>query len=338
MGTALAPPGNPIIDLRFDPCANASRCRIDGAGLGKGRNTHKKIRVMNTCQPGIVATLPEHAIYSEFRLEKDATVSAGLDVLAVLHIDHGVVVGLGSKLMANAPCGLILCPFRPQTGAGVSAPETQEDLWVRVYGANQERVADLQQRVLDHLCGTFRVIRSTSASLRGGERNLASQNYMASNSSENSPLSRVLVSSLNPALDRGSFVVVQKWLYTGSRQKGRSIKNMDAFFTGRLTSESSGPKNTIEMEIDRIRPDTKAEEGYMLRRCLAFGERYGEAGLYSVAYGNSLLVYETTLKRMLGQIDGVLDPLLQVSRPITGGYYWCPPIKPDGQLILSALN
>ncbi|OKL44792.1 Dyp-type peroxidase [Pseudovibrio exalbescens] len=293
---------------------------------------------MNTCQPGIVAPLPEHAIYSEFRLEKDATVSAGLDVLAVLRIDHGVMAGLGSKLMANARCGLILCLFRPQTGTGASVPETQEDLWVRVCGANQEQLADLQQRVLHHLSGTFRLIRSTSAFLRGGERNLASHNEMASSSLDHSSVSRVLVSSLNPALDRGSFVAVQSWLYTGSRQNGRSIKNMDGIFAGRLTTERSGPKSTIEIDIERIGLVTKPEEGYMLRRCLAFGERYGEAGLYSVAYGNSLLLYEATLKCMVGQTDGVLDPLFQVSRPITGGYYWCPPIKPNGQLILSALN
>jgi putative iron-dependent peroxidase len=35
--------------------------------------------------------------------------------------------------------------------------------------------------------------------------------------------------------------------------------------------------------------------------------------------------------------DGVADALFAFSRPVTGGYYWCPPIA-RGQLDLSHLG
>lgn len=35
--------------------------------------------------------------------------------------------------------------------------------------------------------------------------------------------------------------------------------------------------------------------------------------------------------------NGIIDALFNFTRPITGAYYWCPPVK-NGKLDLSALN
>jgi putative iron-dependent peroxidase len=43
------------------------------------------------------------------------------------------------------------------------------------------------------------------------------------------------------------------------------------------------------------------------------------------------------LRRMLGLDDGIVDALFTFSRPVTGGYYWCPPLR-SGKLDLSALG
>jgi putative iron-dependent peroxidase len=40
---------------------------------------------------------------------------------------------------------------------------------------------------------------------------------------------------------------------------------------------------------------------------------------------------------MVGKEDGVTDALFRFTRPITGGYFWCPPVK-DERLDLSALG
>ena len=43
------------------------------------------------------------------------------------------------------------------------------------------------------------------------------------------------------------------------------------------------------------------------------------------------------LRRMAGLDDGIVDALVGFSRPVSGGYYWCPPLR-DGRLDLAALG
>ena len=68
---------------------------------------------------------------------------------------------------------------------------------------------------------------------------------------------------------------------------------------------------------------------------MPFADASGE-GLMFVAFGKSFDAFEAQLRRMVGLEDGTTDALFQFSRPRTGGYYWCPPIR-DGQLDLGAV-
>ncbi|RBJ65700.1 peroxidase, partial [Pseudomonas sp. MWU12-2534b] len=61
------------------------------------------------------------------------------------------------------------------------------------------------------------------------------------------------------------------------------------------------------------------------------------AGLMFLAFGHSFEAFEAQLRRMSGLDDGIVDGLYRFSRPITGGYYWCPPLR-EGRLDLSVLN
>ena len=40
---------------------------------------------------------------------------------------------------------------------------------------------------------------------------------------------------------------------------------------------------------------------------------------------------------MVGEDDGITDALFTFTRPLTGTYFWCPPVQ-DGKLDLSALG
>ena len=62
-----------------------------------------------------------------------------------------------------------------------------------------------------------------------------------------------------------------------------------------------------------------------------------DAGLVFLAFGKSFDAYEAQLRRMTGHDDGITDALFRFTRPLTGGYYWCPPVA--GKVIdLSALG
>jgi deferrochelatase/peroxidase EfeB len=49
-----------------------------------------------------------------------------------------------------------------------------------------------------------------------------------------------------------------------------------------------------------------------------------------LAFGKSFDAYEAQLRRMTGHDDGISDALFHFTRPITGGYYWCPPLGTMG--------
>ena len=68
---------------------------------------------------------------------------------------------------------------------------------------------------------------------------------------------------------------------------------------------------------------------------MPFASPEGE-GLMFVAYGKSFDAFEAQLRRMVGLEDGIPDALFRFSRPVSGGYYWCPPVR-DGRLDLRAV-
>ena len=73
----------------------------------------------------------------------------------------------------------------------------------------------------------------------------------------------------------------------------------------------------------------------MVRRSMPWADENGE-GLMFIAFGQSLDAFGVQLRRMAGQEDGILDGLFRFSHPVSGSYFWCPPVK-DGALDPSAL-
>jgi len=73
----------------------------------------------------------------------------------------------------------------------------------------------------------------------------------------------------------------------------------------------------------------------VVRRSMPWAEN-GHAGLMFLAFGHSFDAFEAQLRRMSGLEDGIVDGLYRISKPLTGGYYWCPPLK-DGRLDLGVV-
>jgi porphyrinogen peroxidase len=75
---------------------------------------------------------------------------------------------------------------------------------------------------------------------------------------------------------------------------------------------------------------------FMLRKSMPWANATQE-GLEFVTQVKSLDVFEIMMKRMVGLEDGIVDGLFTFSRPVTGGFYWCPPIAKE-RLDLRALG
>ena len=106
---------------------------------------------------------------------------------------------------------------------------------------------------------------------------------------------------------------------------GRHIDDNEEF---EEAPESAHVKRSAQESFD--------PQAFMLRRSLPWSEGM-DGGLIFVAFGKSFDAFEAILKRMLGNEDGINDGLFEFTRPISGAYYWCPPVK-SGRLDLSSLG
>ncbi len=93
----------------------------------------------------------------------------------------------------------------------------------------------------------------------------------------------------------------------------------------------------ISAHVKRTAQETFSPEAFILRRSMPWADADHE-GLMFVAFGKSFDAFEAQLSRMIGAEDDVTDALFKFTRPISGRYYWCPPMAQDDGLDLSALN
>jgi putative iron-dependent peroxidase len=88
--------------------------------------------------------------------------------------------------------------------------------------------------------------------------------------------------------------------------------------------------------VKRTAQESFSPPAFVLRRSMPWASGL-ESGLVFVAFGRSLDAFEAQLRRMLGLEDGIVDALFRFTRPLTGAYYWCPPLA-DGRLDLRVLG
>jgi putative iron-dependent peroxidase len=89
--------------------------------------------------------------------------------------------------------------------------------------------------------------------------------------------------------------------------------------------------------VKRTAQESFDPQAFVLRRSMPWAEG-ARAGLVFVAFGRSFDAFEAQMRRMVGAEDGITDALFRFTRPLTGAYFWCPPLAGDGRLDLRALG
>jgi putative iron-dependent peroxidase len=106
---------------------------------------------------------------------------------------------------------------------------------------------------------------------------------------------------------------------------------------GRRRSDNAELDDAPESaHVKRTAQESFTPPAFVLRRSMPWVQGL-DSGLMFVAFGCTLDAFEAQLRRMAGLDDGVVDALFQMSRPITGAYFWCPPMR-HGQLDLRAVG
>ena len=77
--------------------------------------------------------------------------------------------------------------------------------------------------------------------------------------------------------------------------------------------------------MKRTAQESFEPEAFVLRRSMPWTDA-SRAGLVFVAFGSNLDAFERQLHRMAGLDDGIVDGLFSFTRPLSGSYFWCPPV------------
>jgi putative iron-dependent peroxidase len=288
-------------------------------------------------QPAILALPPASGRFLTLALAPGADPRPALARLREVRFDAGFALGLGAPLVAAL--GKTVGRLRPApaiSGRGVAIPSTQGAVWFFVGGEDGGAVL-LRARSLVALLGDAFAIEEDVAAFRYGEgRDLTGFEDGTENPKDDRAAEVALVAGEGRGQDGGSFVAVQRWVHDTARFERLRPEEKDLAIGRRMTTNEEIADAPASAHVKRTAQESFDPPAFMVRRSLPWGS-VSEHGLYFVAYGASLDPFERSLRRMVGLEDGVLDGLFAFTRPVTGGYYWCPPV--DGsRLDLRALG
>lgn len=297
---------------------------------------------MEAHQQGIMLPVPERCRYLTFGLIPGADSKKAVEALRDAGIGDDMVVGLGQSVvsaMGKSVPGLR--PFPALVGPGIDIPSTPAALWIWLRGEDQGELVHRTNRLKALLSSAFRVDEVVDGFKHdetpdGLGRDLSGYEDGTENPDGDEAVEAALLDHPEPALNGSSFVAAQRWVHDLSSFRSMSEAERDDVI-GRRHSDNEELEDAPESaHVKRTAQEDFEPDAFVIRRSMPWADA-NEEGLVFVAFGQSLDAFEAQLTRMSGLEDGVSDALFTFSRPVTGGYFWCPPVA-GGKLNLSAIG
>ncbi len=286
-------------------------------------------------QHGILAPVPASGRFLVFGLAPGADVRQPMRRLGNATLAAGTVVGMGQPLLDAVERTVpLLRAFPAVVGPGCAFPSTQGALWAFVGGADAGESLHRSRALRDLLGEAFRVDEDVLSFGYQGNRDLSGYEDGTENPKGKAARAATIVAGQGPGLDGSSFVAVQRWVHDLERLDAMTPRERDHTIGRRRDSNEEIAGAPPSAHVKRTAQESFTPPAFMVRRSMPWGS-LGEHGLYFVAYAASLDPFEQALLRMAGQEDGIVDALLRFTRAVSGGYYWCPPLR-DGRLDLRA--
>jgi putative iron-dependent peroxidase len=292
---------------------------------------------MDTIQPGILADIPALARYLTFSIRPGTAPDAALDRLTELVDGESAVVGLGKPLLEVLDAdiaGLVDFPACNEPGAEV--PSTPQALWIWLRGDDRGELVHATRKFRDALQDAFHLAQVIDAFRYGAGLDLTGYVDGTENPVGEDAVAAGIVTGARPGLDGSSFVAVQQWVHDLGKFMSQPQAVRDNTI-GRRQSDNVELGDAPESaHVKRTAQEDFEPEAFVVRRSMPWADERSE-GLVFVAFGHSVAAFDALLRRMVGLDDGVVDALFSFTRPVTGSYFWCPPLR-DGRLDLMALN
>ncbi|MCL2887607.1 MAG: Dyp-type peroxidase [Betaproteobacteria bacterium] len=290
-------------------------------------------------QPGILQPVPAAGRHLLFTLTQPAQARAALAAFAPLVDGDTVVAGLGPQLvraLGQAVPGLREFPALTVAGSRVRVPATPTALWVWLRGADRGDFVLATRRIVQALASACALERVVDTFQYDSGRDLTGYEDGTENPTDEAAIAAALVSGAGTGRDGGSFAAVQQWLHDFDAFERLAPAARDAAVGRRLKDNEELLDAPASSHVKRTAQDKFDPPAFVLRRSMPWA-RDAQAGLMFLAFGQTLDAFETQLRHMAGQDDGIADALFGFSSPITGAYFWCPPMA-GGRLDLSAVG
>jgi putative iron-dependent peroxidase len=289
---------------------------------------------MSLSQAAILAPVPLLGRYLFFSCASESA-SAVRDSLArLIDLADGtqVLVGLGPELVqaldAQVPG---LHPFEALSGHGVEVPSTPAALccWLRgddrgdLFLLTRQLEAALAPALqLDQVVEAFRHGQGPN----GHGRDLTGFEDGTENPAGEAAQAAALVRDAEPGLAGASFMAVQQWQHDLDAFARLAATEQDAVIGRRRGDNQELADAAPSAHVKRTEQESFEPAAFVLRRSMPWAQGR-QAGLMFVAFGKSLDAFELQMRRMAGHEDGVTDALFRISTPISGAFFWCPPLR-----------
>jgi len=292
---------------------------------------------MSSPQQGILDPIPANARYVFFAAAAGLRAARALGALRELVDGAAMVAGIGGSLAASlgreVP-GLRVAPAH--CGAGFEVPSTPVALWCWLRGGERGEIVHRARRLEAALAPDLFPVLTVDAFRHGSGLDLTGYEDGTENPKGEAALEAALVHGAGPGLDGSSFAAVQQWVHDFARFDAMASAEQDDAIGRRRIDNEELEDAPPSAHVKRTAQESFEPEAFVLRRSMPWTDG-ARAGLMFVAFGRSFDAFEAQLARMVGLEDGVTDALFGFTRPVTGSYFWCPPMT-AGRLDLRALG
>jgi putative iron-dependent peroxidase len=288
-------------------------------------------------QPGILAACLPVGRSLAYRIATGADPRPALTRLGRgFDVEHGVV-GLSAplvRLLGGDIPGLKVFPA--MGGPGTIVPSTQQALWIMLRGADRSAIFDRSWTLTELVGGEFALADVRDTFVYSGGHDLTGYEDGTENPKGDNAIAAAILAGGPPGLAGSSFVGVQRWVHDLQHFHGHLPAETDAMIGRRRDTNEEIADAPPSAHVKMSAQESYEPAAYMVRRSMPWVDDLHQ-GLEFIAYGNSFDAYERVMRRMAGVDGDLTDGLFQFSRPVTGGYYWCPPVA-GGRLDLRLLS
>jgi porphyrinogen peroxidase len=292
---------------------------------------------VTTAQPGILAPIPRHARYLTFALKPGTQPRNAVKALAAMADGEACVVGLGALLLFAMQKEIEgLRAFPHYRGEGFEIPSIPAALWCWLRGEDRGEIVLRGREIERILAPAFEAASTIDAFKYGRGLDLTGYEDGTENPRGRKAVKAAIWEGGRAGMGGSSFVAVQQWVHDLERFAAMPRRQQDNAIGRRRSDNLELAGAPPSAHVKRTAQESFTPEAFVLRRSMPWADTT-RAGLVFVAFGRSVDAFEAQLKRMAGAEDGTVDALFGFTRPVTGAYFWCPPLR-RGCLDLRAIG